>query len=439
MPKNYRMTWVQATRRWTKFYKGKRYFISCRQLGAPETKEASWKAANEWWERRRQTLDLPSEGDRVARARRIGDIAREFDSLDDDDRRAVVRSVFGGQADDAFDALKAQAVEIVEGTEPTPTDRTLAFQVESWKGLLLSAQRSGQMSEGRFDAYCRKIRPFVEWIGPGTAIDAIDEDKVEGYFGRLTELVGAKRYSPVTAHEMLMTAKQFVRWMAEKRLIPLPGNINSRRFRFNHSVAQEVETFEADEVREILAACDGFSERTKLYVLMMLNTGAYQTDLAELRRGEVDWSAGVVKRARSKTRERGGPVVSYKLWPETFELLEKHGSKDGELVLTTDDGNPLVRYWIEGERMRRYDAIQSAWTRLGGKMGVARIRLGMKHLRKTSASILARHPQFKFYILHFLADSPKGMADKHYVVPSDAEFFEALDWLRTQILGPVLR
>ncbi len=53
-------------------------------------------------------------------------------------------------------------------------------------------------------------------------------------------------------------------------------------------------------------------------------------------------------------------------------------------MLTTDEGNPLVKYWLEDGKMRRYDAIQSAWTRLAEKMG-GKIRLGMKHLRKTSA------------------------------------------------------
>ncbi|MFM7317820.1 MAG: hypothetical protein ACKO5E_12820, partial [bacterium] len=64
-----------------------------------------------------------------------------------------------------------------------------------------------------------------------------------------------------------------------------------------------------------------------------------------------------------------------------------------------------------------------------------KIRLGMKHLRKTSATMLGQHPQFKFYANHFLADSPKSIADKHYVIASDAEFFEALEWLRGELLG----
>lgn len=142
---------------------------------------------------------------------------------------------------------------------------------------------------------------------------------------------------------------------------------------------------------------------------------------------------GTIKRARSKTRERGGPVVTYKLWPETFALLQKH-REAGDLVLTTDEGKPLVREWLEEGRYRKYDAIRSAWFRLAEKMGLKKSRLGMKHLRKTSASLLGEHPQYKFYTTYFLADSPRHMSDKHYVRPSDNEFFDALAWLREQIM-----
>ena len=68
-------------------------------------------------------------------------------------------------------------------------------------------------------------------------------------------------------------------------------------------------------------------------------------------------------------------------------------------------------------------------------MKLDKIRLGMKHLRKTSASMLGRHAQYKFYANHFLADSPRSVADRHYVVPSDEEFSSALSWLRGELLG----
>jgi hypothetical protein len=49
--------------------------------------------------------------------------------------------------------------------------------------------------------------------------------------------------------------------------------------------------------------------------------------------------------------------------------------------------------------------------------------------------LLGTHPQYKFYAQYFLAHSPKTVADKSYVIPSQEEFFKALAWLREQIFG----
>lgn len=430
MPITYHMSWVASTRRWKKMFRGKMHVVSCRQLGVPETKEASWRAANEWWEQQEKLADIPVEDDRVARAAKVSNLVRDFSKLDDDARREAVEALLGTGA---YDGLKAQANTMLAGMDTPSPERTVAAQVEAWKGQLRAACQSGQMSEGRYDAYCRKIKPFAGFVA---VIDAISETTLDDFYAYLSGKMGEGVYSPTTAHEILMTAKQFIRWMAERKLIGLPGNIDSRRFRFNHTVAAKIETFTVEEIRGFLAACDGYSERMKLYILLMLNCGHYQMDVAELRQDEVDWTKGTLTRSRSKTRERGGAMVTYKLWPETFALLKKHRA-EGDLVLTTEEGNPLVKEWLEDGKYRKYDAIRSAWFRLTGKMGLEKNRLGMKHLRKTSASLLGEHPQFKFYTTYFLADSPTGMAARHYVTPNDAEFFEALDWLRGQIMGPV--
>jgi integrase len=426
------MTWVPAQRRWIKKHRGKMYSVSCRQLGTAESRDASATAANTWWDAKLKEIETapPTEEDLKANAFKVWSMVQDWKQLAEDDRERLVDSLVGeGQ----YRKIRAQAEAMVEAAaKQTPTDRTVAAQVDAWKSLLHSACQSCQLSEGRYDAYCRRIRPFMDWIGSRTAIDGIDEAKIEGYYGHLSRQVTAGKYSPSSAHELLMTAKQFISRLAALKLIPLPGNIRDRRFRFNHSAPAEIEIFSVEEVRAFLAACT--SERTRLYILLCLNCGQYQNDIAELRQEEVDWRTGTIKRARSKTRERGGPVVTYKLWPETFALLKRLRS-DGDLVITTEDGNPLVKEWLEDGRYRKYDAIRSAWFRLAEKMGLKKMKLGLKHLRKTSASLLGEHPQYKFYATHFLADSPKHMTEKHYVKPSEAEFFEALEWLRGRLLG----
>jgi hypothetical protein len=59
----------------------------------------------------------------------------------------------------------------------------------------------------------------------------------------------------------------------------------------------------------------------------------------------------------------------------------------------------------------------------------ARVKKPPKALRATAASNLAEHPSYKFCVQYYLGHPPRTVADKHYVRPTDTEFFEALLWL----------
>src|SRR5262249_36883774 len=161
------------------------------KLGVAETKEASWKAANAWWEAKQQEIDNapPTEADRRVNAFKVWSMVQDWGQLDEESREKLVDSLIGaGQ----YQKLKVQAAAVVDAAvQTTPPDRTVTAQVEAWRQLLRGVCQSGQMSEGRFDAYGRNIGKFTEWIGPETAIDAIDEAKLEGFFNHLSLQVGA--------------------------------------------------------------------------------------------------------------------------------------------------------------------------------------------------------------------------------------------------------
>src|SRR5262245_13761954 len=62
MPTPELMTWVPPRSdrpggRWTRMHKGKAYWVSCRQLNAPNTKEGSILAANAWWRAKQAQID----------------------------------------------------------------------------------------------------------------------------------------------------------------------------------------------------------------------------------------------------------------------------------------------------------------------------------------------------------------------------------------------
>lgn len=433
MARRFLMSWKPKERRWKKLHRGVLYVVSCRQLGVPETKEDSWRAANAWFEKQREERERPDPGEAYSKAAKVQKLLHDFLGLDEESQRQAVDAILGKGS---FKAIEDKIGAMPNIARAVSRERTIEAHATAWVELLRGVCAAGQLSVSRCHGYSRDILGFVKWIGPATDIDRIDANAIEGYFMHLSAKIAAKEFSPSTAHIHLVTAKQFASWLVSKGLISAPPNIKEKRMSFGQGRATTIETFTTEEVREILDACDESESRTKLYILLMINTGQYQSDIASIRQDEVDWDLGLITRARSKTKARGAPVVTHKLWPETFALLKQHRAAKGPLVLLDDQGRPVVERWMEGGKMLKRDSIDPAWRRVARKMGRSNQRLGMKHLRKTAASILATHPQYKYYSENFLGHAPKGVANTHYVKPSNAEFSEALDWLRIQFLGP---
>ena len=119
------------------------------------------------------------------------DDGARLEVLDEESRERLVDSLVGeGQ----YQKIKAQADAMVESAvKATPPDRTVAAQVGCLEKLLLAACQSGQMSEGRYDAYCRQHQELSSTGSGRTAIDAIDEARLEAFFNHLSAKVGCRR------------------------------------------------------------------------------------------------------------------------------------------------------------------------------------------------------------------------------------------------------
>jgi hypothetical protein len=83
-------------------------------------------------------------------------------------------------------------------------------------------------------------------------------------------------------------------------------------------------------------------------------------------------------------------------------------------------------------KLERYDTVQAAYSRLTERVKIAK---PLKVFRKTSSSALEEHDVYGRYAQYFLAQSPGTVAERHYVKPSEGQFFAALDWLRKKLLG----
>jgi hypothetical protein len=165
-------------------------------------------------------------------------------------------------------------------------------------------------------------------------------------------------------------------------------------------------------------------------VNIFLQTTAPKKKPKVLRDDEVDWHAGYITRRRSKTATReNAPTVCYRLWPVTFALLKKHRSRK-ERVLLTRQGQPFVRTHLNAAgKQVKADGIASNYVHLKKRLKLNR---PLKELRRLGATLLGKHKDYGRYSSFFLGHSPRTVADRHYVAPSQERFDEAVLWLGEQ-------
>jgi integrase len=479
MPRSFEMSWDAAQARWTKMYRGKRYTVACSVLGGPATKEGSYQLANEWWRKKRAEIDgtqaaeHPHAETLAELARKLGyanrhglhdeaaAIARQTEAiqvlphdqpavnLDEQTNRLLdgIRLLLAGADNPAElnDPVLLQALNAVVGDGPVWADRfkrepaaspdkTVKTQVERWVGTQQALVASGNMSPDQCDNRRICLYHFRDWIGEAVAVDVIDAPKLHNFYlwclGKVQERQRDKGHkqgwSGEYAKKVFNTARAFVRFLWEQGLVELPNNINSKNFRFGNG-AKAVQTWTKEEVQWVIKESPG---KLKLALLLMVNCGFGQSDVSDLLDSEVDWTAGRINRKRSKTGDwENVPLVSYKLWPLTVELLTKYRSGE-ETVLLTESGLPYVRKELVNGKLIKADGIASNYTHVKNRLG---FKKPLKLLRKTVATMLESHPTYGRFTSHFLGHSPATIKDKHYAAPSQPLFDEAVLWLGREL------
>jgi integrase len=226
------------------------------------------------------------------------------------------------------------------------------------------------------------------------------------------------------AKEVFAVSRSWIRWLTEQGTIDPPRNLASR-FRFG-STAKRIPTWTVDEVRHVIDEAPG---KLKLALLLMANCGMTQADVSDLADDEVDWTRGTITRRRSKTKHNENvPIVTYHLWPLTWQLLQRYRSGE-ERVLLTESGKPYVRSEMVNGKLVKADGFTSNYAHLKRRLGFTK---SMKLLRKTAATLLESHPTYGRLVPHFLGHSPRGVAAKHYASPSQDLFNQAVSWLGQQ-------
>jgi integrase len=420
------MTWDATPRQWTKMYRSRRYKVSCRQLGTPETKEASYQAANDWW--RNKLAEIESDPRRVEQIRQdlrsqetwMEQVASITTKLVEAQREFLAKPETERKVDD-FAALIVPVPELGEAAS-TPINDTVAFHAGRYLDLEKARVKAGQISLIELDLARRCLDYFKDWIKDSTSVKTITPDVWENFWVHLMNVDCSVEYKK----KRFRYAKNFVTWLASKNVIGMPANLISRKYKFG-STTTKIPTMTIDEVRTLVDASAG---QLTLHLLLMLNCGFTQADVSDLVQSEVDWKNGTITRKRSKTRSHEDvPTVTYRLWKRTFALLKLHRQQDGNLVLRTKSGQQwLTKRQVNGV-FNRTDNTKSVYRHLRERSGIDK---PIKLLRKTSSSLLDTNPLYGRYAGYFLAHSPTTVRDKAYVTPSQDQFDAAVAWLGSQ-------
>lgn len=468
-----KLTWEPKPRRWRKVYKGKTYTVPCRELGAPETKEASYQAANAWWTNKLVELedqhprhphqDVLDEIDkRLAWAVRNG-MGRTVQDLTE--KRHIVQSlpegmedtalevaVYSSELEERIEMAKAHGVQVdphmnlaaksilfgesqrweerLQAEEMIPAEKTVAGLVKAWLANKEVEMRAGQLAPKRFDNLKYEMRSIESAMGSQTAVSRIDEQTVDRVYQYFMTAIADRKLARETAKTRWGLFRGLIRFGWTRRLYELPRNLDERSI---NSPPKTVPNWTVAEIKRTVAASSG---QLRLALLLMLNIGAYQKDISDLQDDEVNWIDGTITRKRSKTKDhKDAPTVTYRLWPETFALLKKFRSGK-ETVLMTGDGRPWVRAEPQTDgKIKQCDGIARNYRRLVAAHNEKHpdeklAGRSLKQLRKTASSLLK--PKFGDVALHYLAHSPRTVAEKNYIKPSQEQFDAALQWLGEQ-------
>jgi integrase len=493
MPRKYELSWDAKNRRWLKEYRGKKYSVSCRQLYVPETKEASYQAANDWWTRKRAEIDLagraalpppppfvdvlgPFVGDPAVfqdpdkaleyafgriMTRRLEQLKREqaeepdpehapYDPQDQIqqahqlalqdflERHVVKGEPLSEELRAALPPARLLQIEgglvgTVKGDDATPADRRISHHRGRWQAEQSTLVEAGGLSPGRASNQRILLGHFVAFAGEAASVDVITAEVVQNYYvhclGRVKERMADPQNKAGWGREY--AKKVFGTARGFIHYLVEQGLIAAPANLDSRKLrfGAAPKAVPTWTVEEFQKVLGAATGQLRLHLLLMANCGMTQVDVSELRDDEVDWQRSRIIRKRSKTADQKN--VPTVEYPLWPRTFEllTEYRSGGERVLLTKRGHCWVRSDWKDGRQISCDSIASVFLILKNRIGFSK---PLKQLRKTAASLLDRHPEYGRYAQLFLGHAPRSVADKSYVKPSQDRFDEAVKWLGQQ-------
>jgi len=314
-----------------------------------------------------------------------------------------------------------------------PTRRRLTDYVKLFLETKLAQVKGGVRKPKTYGDLLDRFKTFQQFVGTNT-LDTLDETLVRRYYNHLISLDSR---SGIRKRNLFNTFRALVRWLhSEGYLEKMPRNLTVQwefveHLRDGHRQALADKLYTKDDVKSMLAS---LGPRGRACVLLGLNSGFTEVDIAVLRKSEVNLAEGRITYSRTKTiRVKNAPIVSYKLWNMTIEALRAVESQSEDLWFTTRDGQPLKTSKVIEDRYVEWSLVAQRWKdwQKSGKVP----NKPFKMLRKTGATIIG-DSEYRPWVELYLADVPTSIAGRHYDIKSGkviAELDKAIIYLGQQL------
>jgi integrase len=282
----------------------------------------------------------------------------------------------GGDWKTALELYKSQADDLHAGR--TPRTDPDAVDVADLVDRFLTSKRlrldSGELSARTFRDYYKICEKLVRLLGKRRLVDDLRSDDFERMRAELAKGVG-----PVTLSNDIGRIRSVFKYAYDADLTDKPVRFGtsfdkpSKKTLRLERAKSGTRMFEAEELRRIF---DAVPQPLKAMVLLGINCGFGNTDVATLPKSAVDLERGWVTFPRPKTGiERKCP-----LWPETIEALREVIAQrpdpleraDADYVFLTRFGRRFVRMTDEDDpgQRRALDAIVGQFRKVLRKLDI---------------------------------------------------------------------
>jgi integrase len=295
---------------------------------------------------------------------------------------------------EALEAYKAVADDLHAGRTPRlkADGLTVADLCNRFLNAKLRKLEAGEIGARSYGENREATDLIVSAFGKTRLADDLAADDFEALRATM-----AKRWGPMRLGSTISRIKSVFKYALENGLIDRPPRYGSE-FRQpgkavlrRHRAANGLRMLEAADLHRLL---DAASKPMKAMILLGLNAGFGNTDLATLPLAALDLDAGWVNFPRPKTGiERRAP-----LWPETVTALRAaiaarpapRDRADAGLVFLMRTG----RRWVRDTKNARMNGVSLAFAALLKRCGLHRDGLGfyaLRHVFRTVADA-ARDP-----------------------------------------------